>query len=127
MKTLVILPALFLCSCMGFQYTDIRSPDGTVMRVVQVDATMAEGEASAREITHPSGLAMRSVQQRFDGTRVPIGAIDAAVAKVGLREAGQTTRNKDTLDGAVQLKGTKDPNVIPVDPNIIPANPNLPD
>jgi hypothetical protein len=117
---LLVLAMLPMTSCTGFQVI-AYGKDGTPRMVANVDATMAEGENSAREIVLADGTVMRSVQQRYDGTRVPIGAIDASVAKLGLREAGKTTRNQDTWDGKAKFKGTKDPNIIPDNPETFPV------
>lgn len=81
--------------------------------IAQVDAVLSEGENSAREIVTPSGIRFTSVQQRYDGTRVAGGALDAwtmsSLAKLAQPQA---------------IKATKDPNIIPKDPNTLPKDPN---
>ena len=82
--------------------------------IAQVDAILAEGENSAREIVTPNGIRFTSVQQRYDGTRVAGGALDAWTT-AGLARIAQPS----------VIKGTKDPNVIPKNPNVIPKDPNV--
>lgn len=120
-----LLPLFALCalampSCIGMHYIAFH-PDGTPKAALQLDAVMAEGESSAREVTLPNGVAMRSVQQRYDATRVP-GAVVDAVGMVKALKIAQPSILKATKDPNVI---PKDPNVIPVDPNAIPLDPNV--
>jgi hypothetical protein len=124
MKAPLFIAVMALSSCTGFQYLAFN-PDGTPKGVVQVDATLSEGEGSAREITLPNGVAIRSVQQRYDGTRVAGQILDAGTARLGLKISGSNDKITRTFDGKSKLKGTKDPNLIPVDPNVVPENPNI--
>lgn len=128
MKALLSLTALALVSCTGFQVVGFN-PDGTPKLLAQVDATLAEGEGSAREIVLPNGIAVRSVQQRYDGTRVAGALIDSATTKFGLKVTGDNDKITRTFDGKAKLKGTKDPNFIPANPNEtppLPLDPNKP-
>ena len=88
-------------------------PDGSPKMIAQVDAVLAEGENSAREIVTPNGIRFTSVQQRYDATRVAGGALDAWTT-AGLARIAQPS----------VIKGTKDPNIIPKDPNTLPKDPN---
>lgn len=122
-----LLPALALVlnSCTGAQYATFH-PNGTPKMVALLDATLAKGESSAREITLPNGTAFRSVQQNYDGTTVATSYLDGRLT-LGLGRAflkNEAITKK--AEGEALIKGTKDPNVIPVDPNVIPVNPNLP-
>ncbi len=116
--------AATLASCTGAQYVSFH-PDGTPKVIALVDATLAKGESSAREITLPGGVVLRSVQQKYDGTTVAATWLDHRVT-LGL---GRAWLRNDAVtrkaDGAALLKGTRDPNVIPKDPNLIPVDSNL--
>ncbi len=102
-----------LASCVGVQHIAYH-PDGTVRSATQVDAILAEGEASAREIVLPNGTRITSVQQKYDGTRVAGGILDMV-----------TTTGLARIAEPALIKGTKDPNIIPHDSNVIPKDPNV--
>lgn len=104
---------MLLTSCVGFQHVAFNE-SGTIKSITQVDATLAEGENSAREVVGPGGVAVRSIQQRYDATRVGGGVLDML-----------TTTGVAKLMQPSVIKGTKDPNIIPADPNKIPKNPNV--
>lgn len=119
MRTILSILSLILCSCTGYQFATFN-PDGSPKMVAQVDATLAEGEASAREMRFPNGTVFTSVQQKYDGTRVAGGYLDMKTT-LGLADIMQPAAMKATKD---PNKIPKDPNKIPKDPNVIPLNPN---
>lgn len=115
MKYHLALFAVFstvLASCTGFQLVTYNK-EGKPNMVAQVDATMAEGENSAREIVLPDGTRLSSVQQKYDGTRIPGALIDGNVTKALGSQASDNQRVRDTFDGKAKVKGTVDPQAIP--------------
>lgn len=124
MKTLISMLVLMLASCVSNPNVTITTPDGTRMRLSTGMNLMAEVDEQVSEV-EGGGYHLRHMVKRQDATRVPIAGFQSWVARaLGLATA-KSTDLKTTTDGAVLLKGTKDPNIIPVDPNVIPANPNV--
>jgi hypothetical protein len=110
MMAFALMLIFSVTGCTGFQYASFH-PDGTPKMVAQTDATLAKGEASAREITLPNGVAFRSVQQNYDGTTVATGLIDGKVT-LGLGKLLKEERiNADNNATAVAIDKNK-PNVI---------------
>lgn len=122
---LILLVVVCLSSCISRPSVTEFRPDGTKIRYSTGANLMGEADEVLAEVEAPGGVHLRYAAKREDGTRVPLAAIGAWLAKGLANIQAGVTNLKTKTDGAVALKGTKDPNIIPVDPNIIPENPNI--
>ncbi len=122
MKALLPM-ALLLVGCVSNPNVTVTTPDGGSVKLSTGTNFMAEVDEQVSEV-EGGGFHLRHMVKRQDATRVPIAAIQAVVSYGVAKWAAHTQDLKTTTDGAATLKGTKDPNVIPLDPNVIPKDPN---
>lgn len=121
MKLLHLLPllALLLSSCASaVAYHEGKEGNETVWIA---PGLFSQQMLKGAEVTTPKGVRIKV--QSYAGRTDP--KVTGAVKDVAMLKTGLPVLEK-MVDGtnAVQLKGTKDPNIIPVDPNKIPADPN---
>lgn len=131
MKThLLILPLVaLLASCVSRPVTRIVHTDGTVETVYLGGHVAAEADNVIASVKTARGTEVKYAAKREDGTSVPNNLIGYKLAKALAGFTAHSTDLKTETDGAVALKGTKDPNFIPDDPEHlpeIPLDPNQP-
>lgn len=94
---------------------------------------MSKNQAFAGKMKLANGATASWSSLGSDSTEVPIAITNTVATGLTLKLAGKISDNQTgtnnieaTSKGAATLKGTKDPNTIPLDPNTIPVNPNIP-
>lgn len=126
MKLLIHAAILCLCaSCTIRPTVTATTPEGTKLRMTLGGTLMSEADEVVAEVQAPGPYKLRYAAKREDSTRVPIAFGQAWVARALGLAGARSTDLKTTTDGAILLKGTKDPNIIPKDPNLIPVDPNI--
>lgn len=101
------------------------TPDGTMIRYSTGINVMAKRENVAAVIEGPGGRKITYMVEKEEAEEVAKVAIGAWLTKGLANIAGRSADLTTKTDGAIALKGTKDPNIIPVDPNVIPKDPNV--
>lgn len=124
MRPLLALLSLLLVSCANGPSANVTLPTGEKIVLRTGGSVLAKRELVTAQVTG-GGFDLKYSAAKEDSTEVANNALGVwLAAKFASLQAGVTNLKTQT-DGAVALKGTLDPNVIPVNPNIVPVNPNI--
>lgn len=107
MKTLLILAAMLMASCVNRPSITTVHPDGSISRTTLGGLTLAEADEVVAELEAPGPIHLRYAAKREDATRVTMAWVQALGAKWLAAISGHSQDLKTTTDGNVAVEGLK--------------------
>jgi hypothetical protein len=127
---IILSAAALMSSCIARPTLYATNPDTGEKTVLSLGVSVLSNSKAVRARATHNGVTLEysadgedsgSVASNYIGSKLALGLAENLTSR--LKSADGVKRVTETYKGEALVKGTKDPNIIPLDPNVIPETP----